>query len=169
MCVVTQGCSAIVHAEEERMLSTSRAFLLGVVAVAMVAGCAAIRQQKAEAVRADQGEFHNLQVLSQNITHDQLLATMRIFARSLGVKCDHCHAAAPAGSTERLDFASDAKEEKRTARTMLRMTNHVNGQYLSELHDPTAAVTCYTCHRGKSVPEAVLPVEVPVAPADSGR
>src|SRR5436305_13774013 len=136
------------------MLSMSRAFALGVAVAGMAAGCAAIRQQKAVAVRADQGEFHNLQVLSQNITHDQLLATMRIFARSLGVKCDHCHAAAPAGSKERLDFASDSKEVKRTARVMLRMTNYVNGQYLAELHDPTAVVTCYTCHRGKSVPEA---------------
>ncbi len=151
------------------MLSTSRAFLSGVFAVALVAGCAAVRQQKAEAVRADQGEFHNLQVLSQNITHDQLLATMRIFARSLGVRCDHCHAAAPAGSKERLDFASDSKEEKRTARTMMRMTSHVNLQYLSELHDPTAAVTCYTCHRGKTVPDAVLPAEVPTVSSEPGR
>src|SRR5436305_448505 len=141
------------------MLSMSRAFALGVAVAGMAAGCAAIRQQKAVAVRADQGEFHNLKVLSQNITHDQLLATMRTFARSLGVRCDHCHVALPEGSKERFDFASDAKAEKNTARTMMQMTTHVNGAYLSQLHDPTAAVTCYTCHRGKSVPDAVLPPE----------
>jgi Photosynthetic reaction centre cytochrome C subunit len=143
------------------MLSTSRAFMLGVAVVALAAGCAAIRQQKAEGARADQGEFHNLKVLPQNITHDQLLATMRTFARSLGVKCDHCHVPLPEGSKERFDFANDAKAEKQAARMMLRMTSNVNGQYISTLHDPTVSVSCYTCHRGKSVPDAVLPPEAP--------
>lgn len=143
------------------MLSTSRAFVLGLAIVAAAAGCAAIRQQKAEAVRADQGEFHNLQILPQNTPHDQLIATMRTFARSLGVKCDHCHVPLPEGSKERFDFANDAKPEKGAARMMIRMTNNVNGQYISQLHDPNAHVTCYTCHRGKSVPEAQLPPEVP--------
>ncbi len=138
------------------MPSTSRAFMLGAAIVALAAGCAAIRQQKAEATRADQGEFHNLKVLPQNITHDQLLATMRTFARSLGVKCDHCHVPLPEGSKEHFDFASDAKPEKGTARMMIQMTNHVNGEYLSQMHEPDAHVTCNTCHRGKSVPEAQL-------------
>src|SRR5258706_6905373 len=124
------------------MPSTSRAFMLGAAIVALAAGCAAIRQQKAEATRADQGEFHNLKVLPQNITHDQLLATMRTFARSLGVKCDHCHVPLPEGSKEHFDFASDAKPEKGTARMMIQMTNHVNGEYPSQMHEPTAHVTC---------------------------
>lgn len=144
------------------MLSTSRAFALGIAVVGLVAGCAAIQQQKAGAVRADQGEFHNLKVLSQNITHDQLIATMRTISRSLGVRCDHCHVENPQGSKERFDFASDAKAEKATARMMMQMTTRVNGEYLSQLHDPTAVVSCYTCHRGKSVPDAVLPPEAPV-------
>lgn len=144
------------------MLSTSRAFALGIAVVVLVAGCAAIQQQKAGAVRADQGEFHNLKVLSQNITHDQLIATMRTISRSLGVRCDHCHVENPADSKERFDFASDAKAEKTTARMMMQMTSRVNNEYLSQLHDPTAVVSCYTCHRGKSVPDAVLPPEAPV-------
>jgi hypothetical protein len=141
------------------MLSKSRTFALGVALVAVLAGCAAIRQQKAGEVRADQGAFHNLKVLPQNMTHDQLVATMRTYARSLGVRCDHCHVPLPEGSKERFDFASDAKPEKQTARMMIRMTSNANGQYLSQLHDPTATVTCYTCHRGKSVPDAQLPPE----------
>src|ERR1700682_868811 len=114
------------------MLSKSRAFVLGVAVVATAAGCAAIRQQKAGEVRADQGEFKNLKILPQNITHDELIATMRTFARSLGVKCDHCHVALPEGSREHFDFASDAKPEKATARVMMRMTRNANVEFLSQ-------------------------------------
>jgi thioredoxin reductase len=141
------------------MLSTSRAFILGALVVATVAGCAAIRQQKAGEVRADRGEFKNLKLFPQNITHDELVATMRTFARSLGVKCDHCHVANPPDSAERFDFASDAKPEKETARVMIRMTREVNTQYLSQLNEHGSSVTCYTCHRGHSVPDSQLPPE----------
>jgi hypothetical protein len=137
----------------------SRAFALGFFIVA-VAGCAAIQQQKAAEVRADQGEFKNLKVFPQNITHDELIAAMRTFTRSLGVKCDHCHAAAPVepGAKEHLDFASDAKPEKNTARVMMRMTRDANMQ-VSKVNEHGTNVTCYTCHRGKVIPESTLPAE----------
>jgi len=137
----------------------SRAFALGFCIVA-VAGCAAIQQQKAAEVRADQGEFKNLKVLPQNITHDELIAVMRTFSRSLGVKCDHCHAptkVAP-GEKEHPDFASDAKPEKNTARVMMRMTREANLQ-VSKVNEHGTQVTCYTCHRGKVMPEAAPPPE----------
>jgi hypothetical protein len=139
------------------MRSRAVGFLIG--AALVVAGCAAIQQQKAVEVRADQGTFKNLKVLPQNITHDELIATMRTFARSLGVKCDHCHVPLPEGSAEHFDFASDAKEEKNTARIMMKMKN-----YISEINEQGAVVTCYTCHRGKSVPESLLPPEAPREP-----
>jgi len=143
------------------MHSKSIGFLIGVGLVA--AGCAAIQQQKAAEVRADQGEFKNLKVLRQNITHDELIATMRNFTRSLGVKCDHCHVALPAGSKEHFDFASDAKDEKNVARVMMKMAREVNVQFISQINEQGAAVTCYTCHRGKTVPESQAP-EPPPAP-----
>jgi hypothetical protein len=143
------------------MLSTSRAFVLGALVVVTAAGCAAIRQQKAGEVRADRGEFKNLKLFPQNITHDELVATMRTFARSLGVKCDHCHVANPEGSAERFDFASDAKPEKETARVMIRMTREVNTKYLSQLNEHGASVNCNTCHRGHTVPDTQLPPEEP--------
>jgi hypothetical protein len=123
----------------------------------LTAACAAMTAQKAQGVHPDSGEFHNLKVLPQNITHDELIATMRAFSRSLGVKCDHCHAAAPAGSKDHLDFASDAKPEKDVARAMMRMTRQVNADYISKVNEHGTTVTCYTCHRGKVVPEGTLP------------
>ena len=88
---------------------------VAVAAAFALAACAAMQQQQAQPVRSDQGEFKNLKVLPQNITHDELIATMRGFARSLGVKCDHCHVPIP-GQQNKFEFASDAKQEKQIAR-----------------------------------------------------
>src|SRR5262249_2890770 len=93
---------------------------LALVAAFLLAACAAIQQQKAQ-IRADEGVFHNLQVFPQNITHDELIAAMRGFARGLGVRCNHCHVANPPGSAEEFDFPNDSKPEKQAARQMLRM------------------------------------------------
>jgi hypothetical protein len=128
-----------------------------VLSLVLAASCAAIDAQKAQAVRADTGEFHNLKVLPQNITRDQLLATMRAFTRSLGVRCDHCHAPAPEGSKEHFDFPSDAKPEKDVARVMLRMTRQINADYVEKVNEHGTTVTCYTCHRGKVIPDSTLP------------
>ena len=133
-------------------------FIRGValVAVTFIAACAAISQQKAQAPAADNLEFHNLQVLPANITHDELIATMRGFSRSLGVKCGHCHVANPPGTKPEFDFPKDAKPEKRTARTMLRMVQNINHRYISALGPNAQVVGCMTCHRGHTVPEVTL-------------
>jgi len=138
-----------------------------VFAAILLAACAAIRQQKAQAPVADHLEFHNLKVLPPNITHDQLIATMRTFARSLGTRCNHCHVANPPGSKEEFDFPSDAKPEKTIARTMIRMTRNINGQYISKVAERTKTVACYTCHRGHVIPETELPPEAPPPPRPS--
>lgn len=149
-----------------RITASAGSRALALVAAIFVAACAAISQQKAQAPRSDANqEFHNLRVLPQNITHDELIATMRGFARSLGVRCNHCHVANPPGSAQEFDFPSDAKPEKSTARTMILMTRDVNAHYMSKIpveheeHSPN--VTCYTCHRGKVHPETALPPEPP--------
>jgi predicted trehalose synthase len=118
-----------------------------------LAACAAMQQQKAQASRADTGEFHNLQVFPQNITHDELIANMRGFAKALGTRCDHCHAANPAGSAEAMNFASDAKPEKNVARAMLKMVHAANVDYLAKVNPHGQMVTCNTCHRGHTVPD----------------
>ncbi len=126
-----------------------------------LAACAAMQQQKAQATRADSGEFHNLQVFPQNITHDELIANMRGFARALGTRCDHCHAANPPGSAEAINFASDAKPEKAVARAMLKMVRSDNFEYLSKVNPHGQMVTCNTCHRGHTVPDTAAPAGEP--------
>ena len=128
-----------------------------IVSVIFLAACAAISQQKAQTPVTDNAQFHNLQVLPPNITHDELIATMRGFARSLGTRCNHCHVSNPPGSQEEFDFASDAKPEKKVARTMLRMVREVNTNYVSKINAHGQTVTCFTCHRGKTVPEIQAP------------
>src|SRR5712691_982672 len=124
---------------------------LVLVAALVLAACTAMQQQKSQ-IRADEGVFHNLQVFPQNITHDELIAAMRVQARALGVRCDHCHVANPPGSAEEFDFPNDAKPEKKAARTMLRMVRAVNADYLAKVNEHGQPVTCWTCHRGQSVP-----------------
>src|SRR5258707_15429697 len=133
-----------------------------------LAACAAMQQQKAQAARADTGEFHNLQIFPQNITHDELIANMRGFAKALGTRCDHCHTANPPGSKEQFDFASDANPEKNTARAMLRMVHATNFDYLPKVNPHGQMVTCNTCHRGHTVPDTTAPAEGTPPPAPPG-
>jgi len=133
-------------------------------AAILVAACAAISQQKVQTPVADNLDFHNLRVLPANITHDELIATMRGFARSLGTRCNHCHVANPPGSKEEFDFASDAKPEKAAARTMLLMTRNINANYVSKVDPHGQTVTCFTCHRGHTTPQLQVD-ETPAQPA----
>ncbi len=122
--------------------------------VFVVAGCAAIGQQKAQPPRPDDLHFHNLKVLPQNITPDELRTTMRRFTQALGVKCNHCHVPMPDDRTK-LDFPSDAKREKTSARTMIRMTQTLNRDYVSHIEETYTTVSCWTCHRGHTQPDVV--------------
>ncbi len=65
--------------------------------------------------------------------------------------CTYCHNAA--------NFASDDKYTKVVARRMVQMTQHVNADWKPHVAD--TGVTCYTCHRGKPVPEQIWFKEEP--------
>lgn len=102
----------------------------------------------------------NLQVLPKDIQPEQLIHIMRGVAGSLGVECNFCHVPGP--KPREMNFASDDKPEKATARIMMRMTQAMNDQYMSQIHDPDATpedkqVTCGTCHRGHKMPEHFVP------------
>jgi len=112
-----------------------------------------MQKQKSEPGKPDDLHFHNLQVLPQNISHDELIKTMRIFSRSLGTNCAHCHVQTAETPKPEFDFPSDAKPEKKIARTMVRMVHKINGDYISTIKDRKQDVTCMTCHRGKVIPE----------------
>jgi predicted trehalose synthase len=117
-----------------------------------------------------QSQHKNLQILPQDISRDELIAIMRTFTRSLGVRCNHCHVVTATEPKEVLDFPSDAKEEKRVARVMMQMTANINRTWLprvevAEGHPMPAAnqiedqVSCWTCHRGKTEPDPMPPAE----------
>jgi hypothetical protein len=107
--------------------------------------------------------FENLQVLPKDIPRDTLIAIMRGFAGSLGVRCTYCHVErdgpAPAGAGGlNLNFASDTKPPKNKARFMLRMTDSLNRVILPRVpdrHDPPVTVACITCHRGLPLPATI--------------
>jgi len=124
-----------------------------VLALAILFGCTTIQKQKAEPGKPDDLHFHNLQILPQNMPREELIKTMRVFARSLGVKCEHCHVQTAETPKPEFDFPNDAKPEKKIARTMIRMVRKINSDYVSTIKDRKQDVTCMTCHRGKEIPD----------------
>jgi hypothetical protein len=104
--------------------------------------------------------YKNLKVLPKDISKEDLGTVMDGFKTSLGVKCNYCHAPS---ETEKgkLDFASDAKPEKGTARMMMLMTAKINKKYfhIKDVKNPNAIlpVSCITCHNGNERPKTLDP------------
>jgi hypothetical protein len=104
----------------------------------------------------------NLQVLPKDTPGAQVIPVMQQFAMGLGVTCEHCHApqagAQPGANGQiPMDFASDEKQQKKTARVMMKMVMEINAKLGSELGKPAANVVqvqCITCHRGSAIPKA---------------
>jgi photosynthetic reaction center cytochrome c subunit len=67
--------------------------------------------------------------------------------------CAYCHNPA--------NLAEDGKYTKVVARRMIEMTQHINSGWKN--HVAETGVTCYTCHRGKPVPEKIWFKEPPQA------
>jgi photosynthetic reaction center cytochrome c subunit len=84
------------------------------------------------------GAPKNLQILKP----EEVRAVMGTFVAGTGLKCGDCHAVP--------DFASDDNPKKVTARKMLKMVNDINTNTFAG----AAKVTCYTCHRGESMPKS---------------
>jgi hypothetical protein len=83
----------------------------------------------------------NVQVL-KDIPASELNNVMFFIAGSLGVGCEHCHAAT---------FDADTKKPKQTARRMMQMVHDINAANF----DGKPVVTCNTCHRGSVLPQGV--------------
>ena len=116
----------------------------------------------------DTTQWENLLILPDSLTRDELMGVMRGFSGGLGVKCGFCHVREGGAFV----FASDANPHKETARGMMRMVRQVNVEILPSIeqspgHDPVekevresvpdVQVTCWTCHRGETTPEASVP------------
>jgi len=110
----------------------------------------AARSPAAEPEKPAEQAFKNIKVLT-GVPASQLMPVMQLMGASLGKGCDFCHV------MEGHRFDLDTKEEKGTARDMIRMVLSINKQNF-EGH---TAVTCNTCHRGSEHPVRTPPIGQP--------
>ena len=99
--------------------------------------------------------FKNIQVL-KDMPADQLDRVMGIFTGALGVKCSFCHVPD--------QWDKDDKEEKRTAREMIKMTLATNKEFFKGRTE----VSCATCHAGRTHPMSMPPLGQTALVADHG-
>ena len=98
----------------------------------------------------------HLQVLSKNLSADQVHEIMGEWGLELGVHCSACHTAPKnpdASGHLHPDFTDASKPEHEATRAMVRMTQEINEKYLPKMGAGAAPMTCGTCHRGHLVPE----------------
>jgi hypothetical protein len=87
-------------------------------------------------------KYKNIQMF-KGMPAPDLDSTMAFISGSLGVRCSFCHVPTA--------FEKDDKPTKMAARRMIQMVFDVNkGSFNGE-----SAVSCFTCHRGKSKPVSV--------------
>jgi tetratricopeptide (TPR) repeat protein len=109
----------------------------------------------AQVTGQEQEKFTNLKILPKDISNEKLDDIMRAFSSSLGVRCGYCHAAKDGDARGQLDFASDSKPEKTTARMMMTMSAGINQDQLPKIttkRGDKVEVRCRTCHHGQARP-----------------
>ncbi len=90
--------------------------------------------------------YRNVKVLG-DLSVTEFTRTMQALTNWVSPEqgCNYCHVPG--------DFASDDIYTKVVSRRMVEMTRHVNADWTS--HVSQTGVTCYTCHRGNPVPQAI--------------
>lgn len=96
----------------------------------------------------------NIKVLPKKMAPEQLRDVMVGFTQALGVRCNHCHVGEEGKPLTTFDFQSDAKQQKRIARDMVRMVGDVNKDLgkMKLTDEPRVTVRCATCHHGHARP-----------------
>ena len=107
-----------------------------------------VAKTSAANVKTTEQVFKNIKTL-KGVPADQLIPTMRYFNASLGVECNFCHVTQPKWAPDK-----DDKEEKRTARLMIEMTQGINQGHFKGRPE----VGCATCHGGLSRPRSAGPL-----------
>ena len=104
--------------------------------------------------------FKNVKLL-KSMTAAEFLKNMDVnYGRGLGMGCGNCHVLGK--------FDDDTRKNKRVARQMQEMTDHINAVRLpaiKELDEDHVKVTCVTCHMGSGHPKDTMPVPRPPAAA----
>ncbi len=77
------------------------------------------------------------------LAQDDVQARMKTWSMALGVECEHCHVSN--------QWTDASKPAFGFAQRMMRMVNGLNGGVLKDL----GGITCWTCHRGSSIPARV--------------
>lgn len=124
----------------------ARTTILGAV-LALFVGVLGSRTAAAQAPELAENVFKNVQVL-KGIPADEFMDTMGMFASSLLYDCTGCHVQEIL--TDRSAFAVATPRIQR-ARQMVVMVNTINKTYFAG----QPRVTCFTCHRGDGLPEAI--------------
>lgn len=97
-------------------------------------------------------EGPNIKVLT-GLYAQQFQEEMNLMVQALGMSCGTCHV--------QRNFQSEEKALKLKARQMLEMTKALNKQYFPD-HKPKEGesvlgrITCYTCHKGESIPKSTV-------------
>ena len=128
----------------------SRPAVLGVTGFALVFALAVgwVGSQSAAAQAGQKAEqfYKNIKVLN-GMDANLMQPTMQLMEIALGVHCVYCHD----DNNQRRDL--DTKPVKEVARRMMQMVNDVNRTQFAGRN----VVTCFTCHRGKTRPDTLLP------------
>ena len=102
----------------------------------------------------------NIKVLT-GLPQWQLIPVMNYIAASMGRRCNYCHV----NNNGQWDYASDDKQEKNTAREMIKLVLDTN----KNTFKGNVEVGCYTCHRGRSQPNSIPALPLPVPSPGAGQ
>jgi hypothetical protein len=134
----------------------SRLSLLLLVILLMIGWKAITAQTQLTVDKPVEQVRQNIQVL-KGLPDSRLFLLMNFVGDSLGVNCDHCHVKGeknPQTGEDTWLWERDDKKEKAVARDMMRMVLELNRTTFNR----EAVVTCYTCHRGSTSPERMVPL-----------
>ena len=103
----------------------------------------------AQDMRPAEVAYKNLRVLT-GVPANQVIQGMHVIKTSLGVDCTYCH-------VEAQWDREDVQPMKNKARSMMAMVKEINDNNF----EGRQVVTCFTCHKGKAIPEDVPPMPAP--------
>ena len=147
--------------EEDPVRLTDLRLMRGAGALLILAGVSTAVFAQAPAPRPGgagpphEEKYTNLKILPEDIKPEALHGVMRNFSSALGVRCNFCHVG---NSPQSMEWAKDDKDEKKSARVMMKMTMGINKDVLPQLESMSdhAEVSCYTCHHGSKEPPRKL-------------